>query len=359
MSDIMSSISSSAPSAAPPPPPLTAREVLEQASALIKEGRFQQAIREATKHNRQLRDPELEHRLVIWRHRAYSAISPMPRPDWPPPVPDLFPASKGVPPEIPALGLSPDTLAAGILHHGCLIVRGLLSRPEATDLANGITHVFENMRAARAGTSLEQTLPWFAPFPSRGDGFAKQRAAAQRAGAAVWTADSPRMLFDLVEVFERHHVIDTIEQYLGERPVLSVEKATLRLVPFTTGTDWHQDGAFLGEDIRAVNVWLALSPCGVDSPGLDLMPRRIPYVVQSGTHGAKFSWSVGQEQVAIEADGTPIASPIFEPGDAVLFDQLCLHRTGVRPGMTKDRWAIESWFFAPSTKPAAHHAIVV
>lgn len=357
MSDIMPSVSS-ATATASAAASATARQVLEDASALVKEGRFQQAIREATRHNRRLRDPEIDYRLVTWRHRAFSAVRPTPRPDWPPSTPDLFSSASGVP-EIPAAALSPETLAAGILHHGCLIVRGLLSHPEAADLAQGITHVFDTLRAARAGATLEQTLPWFAPFPTRGSGFALQRAAAQKAGAAVWTADSPRMLFDLIDVFDRHRVIDILEQHLGERPVLSVEKATLRVVPATTGTDWHQDGAFLGQDIRAVNVWLALSPCGVDAPGLDLIPRRIPYVVQTGTHGAKFSWSVGQGQVAIEANGTPIASPVFEAGDAVLFDQLCLHRTGVRPGMTNARWAIESWFFAPSTKPAAHHAIVV
>ena len=36
----------------------------------------------------------------------------------------------------------------------------------------------------------------------------------------------------------------------GERPALSANKATLRRVPVKTSTDWHQDGAFLGQDIR-------------------------------------------------------------------------------------------------------------
>jgi hypothetical protein len=33
----------------------------------------------------------------------------------------------------------------------------------------------------------------------------------------------------------------------------------------------------------------------------------------------------------------------------MLFDHFCLHRTAVDPGMTHDRYAIESWFLAPST----------
>ena len=46
-----------------------------------------------------------------------------------------------------------------------------------------------------------------------------------------------------------------------------------------------------------------------------------------------------------------VARPIFEPGDALLFDHLCLHRTAVGPGMTEDRYATETWSFAPSVYP--------
>ena len=41
--------------------------------------------------------------------------------------------------------------------------------------------------------------------------------------------------------------------------------------------------------------------------------------------------------------------PVFEAGDALLFDHLFLHRTAVDPGMTRDRYAVEAWFLAPST----------
>ena len=46
-------------------------------------------------------------------------------------------------------------------------------------------------------------------------------------------------------------------QYLGERPALSANKCTLRRVPVDTATNWHQDGAFLGEEMRTLNLWLA------------------------------------------------------------------------------------------------------
>ena len=37
--------------------------------------------------------------------------------------------------------------------------------------------------------------------------------------------------------------------------------------------------------------------------------------------------------------------PVFAPGDALLFDELLLHRTAAA-ARTQDRYAIESWFFA-------------
>jgi hypothetical protein len=336
------------------------RQALVAATALAREGRFAEAIAYATAQNRELRDPQIDYRLVKWRHAAFEATPVPARRDWPPAVEDPFPDASG-PPEIAASALTKEMLAAGILHHGGLIVRGLITETEAASLADGITHVFEALDAAKSQASLQETLPWYAPFSINGTDttIPMRRAVVQKAGAAVWTLDSPRMLFDLIDLFERRGILRMVTEHLGERPVFSVEKATLRLVPSTTGSDWHQDGAFLGADIRAVNVWLALSDCGVDAPGLDLMPRRVPYVVETGTHGAKFDWTVGEEKVILEGRGTPIARPVYRAGDAVLFDQLYLHRTGVRPGMTKDRWAIESWLFAPSTLPAGHHAIVL
>ena len=32
----------------------------------------------------------------------------------------------------------------------------------------------------------------------------------------------------------------------------------------------------------------------------------------------------------------------------MMFDQLCLRRTSIRAGMTKECYAIETWMFAPS-----------
>ena len=159
------------------------------------------------------------------------------------------------------------------------------------------------------------------------------------------------MLFELLEVVEETGVGALVADYLGERPALSANKCTLRRVPVTSNTGWHQDGAFLGQGVRTMNLWLSLAHCGTDAPGLDVVPRRIDRVVETGTGGAYFDWAVSDEVVAEVAGDTPVVRPEFGPGDALLFDHLFLHRTAVAPEMTLERHAIETWFFSPSAYP--------
>ncbi len=137
-----------------------------------------------------------------------------------------------------------------------------------------------------------------------------------------------------------------------------MQKCTLRKVDPDAGHGWHQDGAFMG-DVRALNVWLSLSRCGDESPGMDIVPRRLDHLVPSGTEGAIFEWSVSPK-VAEEAAGeTGIVRPIFEPGDVLLFDDLFLHSTAAEPSMKKSRMAIESWFFGASASPAEYAPLAV
>jgi mannose-6-phosphate isomerase-like protein (cupin superfamily) len=48
----------------------------------------------------------------------------------------------------------------------------------------------------------------------------------------------------------------------------------------------------------------------------------------------------------------------FGPGDVLLFDHLLLHRTASGPEMTRDRHAMETWLFAPSTYPEGQIPLV-
>jgi hypothetical protein len=324
---------------------------MSEADALASGGRWREAINILTAANRQSSNAVIEQRLVGMRHAAFAHLDRSQGLEhWPPVVDDLFPA-RGRAPEVQLADLTPDALGSGILRHGCLLVRNLVPAQRVAALVDAIDRAMAAHDAHRDGAPVSETSPWFVPFkpgPGYSIGYGRQWV---RDGGGVWTVDSPRAMFEVLETFEQVGLDRVITGYLGERPALSVKKWTLRRVPIDTSADWHQDGAFLGSGIRTVNVWLSLSHCGEDAPGLDIVPRRLDHIVETGSHGAQFDWSVGPELVERVAGDGGVTRPTFEPGDALLFDDFFLHQTGVSPGMTQDRYAIESWFFAPSTYP--------
>jgi hypothetical protein len=325
-----------------------ARRLASEANRLALAGDYQAAIASATESLRLKDDSALQEATVRWRLEAAAvALDPAGPAVWPPSLPDPFPGETGIP-TIAAAELTADILGGAIQHHGSIRVNGLVSPETAARLRAGIDRALAARDSFQAGAP-DADPGWYAQLRNPHVDASRQWVET---GGAVWTAESPAMLAELIETFTQSGVISHITELMGERPTLSVGKSTLRRVPATTLTDWHQDGAFLGRDVRAVNVWLALSDCGVDAPGLDVVGTRLPYVVQTGTHGAHFNWSVGPALVDCFAEGgTPVLAPAFAPGDALLFDHLMLHRTGVRPGMTRSRWAIESWFFARTGYP--------
>jgi hypothetical protein len=111
--------------------------------------------------------------------------------------------------------------------------------------------------------------------------------------------------------------------------------------------------------VRSLNLWVSLSRCGDEAPGLDIMPRRLSEYVATGTAGAELNWTISEQVVQDAAAGSTVTRPIFEPGDALLFDELFLHKTGSDPSMPNPRFAIENWFFGASAFPAEYAPIAV
>ena len=70
-------------------------------------------------------------------------------------------------------------------------------------------------------------------------------------------------------------------------------------------------------------------------------------------------YTISQQKVEQAAGETRVIRPIFEPGDALFFDELFLHQTGSDPSMPKPRYAIENWFFGGSGFPAEYAPIAV
>jgi hypothetical protein len=338
-------------------------ETLATVDALETHGRLLEAIDVLSSANRRARDPEIERRLVHVRHEAFEELVQSASPSSPLPSAGELPRSNGIPTVSPD-DLTPEAIRAGVSTGGCLFVPGLIPPHLVDRLVEDIDRAIEGYDAHAAGTPVSDTTPWFEPFSPAGryrrGGKVLAKRASVRSGGGAWTTDSPRALFDLVETFDEVQLTPVITGFLGERPALSMTKCTLRRVPLDTlNASWHQDGAFLGKPIRTLNVWLALSHGGRDAPGLDILPRRLGSIVETGTEGAIFPWAVAPAKVEEAAEGTPVCRPIFEPGDALLFDELFLHRTACEPEMTRERYAIETWLFAPSVYPDKQIPFVV
>jgi hypothetical protein len=307
-----------------------------------------------TGENRARRDPEVERRILTLRYRAGLQLTDREAEGRQHPAPafDRLPNGSRLP-EVAPGELTAELLRAAILRNGCLLVRGLIDTDDAARLVEEIDRAFEARDARESGGSADYAYyEEFAPGP-RFD-LAPHRFMVSDPNG-LWVADSPRVMVDLFDTFERTGLRRLASAYLGDRPAISVNKSTLRrLRPDAFTGDalsaWHQDGAFLGE-VRALNVWLSLSRCGDVAPGLDIVPRRIDHIVPTGTEGAVFDWSVSQAMAEEAAGDTGIVRPIFEPGDVLLFDELFLHATAAEREMTGTRYAVECWFFGPSAFP--------
>jgi hypothetical protein len=306
-------------------------------------------IDELTAKNRQQRSPENDRRLMRLRHRAGIGLvggrgAPTPRPEPAREVPSGTNGSRI--PEIDRKDLTPELLRGGILQSGAFLVRNVIDRELAEKLAAGIDAAFEE----RVGRPADPEGPHYEEFQVEPPFVELGERPWIQEGGGVLAVDSPRVTFDVLEAFEDVGLADVIRAYIGERPALSANKSTLRRAEPSVPGGWHQDGSFLG-DVRALNVWLSLSRCGDIAPGLDVVPRRIEHLVPTGTHGTKLGFQIADEMAAEEAEGVGIERPIFEPGDALLFDELLLHKTASDPSMPNNRYAVEAWFFGPSSFP--------
>ena len=272
------------------------------------------------------------------------------------PEPDYSGLPEGPLLEIEPAELTPAVLRGGILTGGCVLVRGLLNRGRAEDLAKEIDRCFIERARHDADRSFDQR--YYVPFehdPRRGVRLLREWI---KEGGGVLAVDSPLLSFQLGEALAEAGLPELVEGYLGGPPLISGDKTTLRKAEPSVSGAWHQDGKFMGQ-VRALNLWLSLSDCGRDAPGLDLVPRRLGEHVPTTTDDAMMLTQVSQQAAEAAAGELPIMRPIFEPGDALLFDELFLHKTASDPSMRRPRYAVESWFFAPSGFPADYVPLTV
>jgi hypothetical protein len=309
--------------------------------------------------NRAHPDRQVERRLLALRHIAgiRALESSGPRPEYPEPDAAGLP-DEGELPEFAPEDVTPGLVRAAVLRDGFILIRGLVDRDEALRFGEEIDKAFEardqvlDGRPAAAGYYEE-----FTPATHEYHEALEVRPWI-REGGGVLAVDSPKLSAQMIEIFRKAGLPRLVEGYLGEQPLISLQKTTLRKAEPSVPGAWHQDGSFMG-DVRALNLWLSLSRCGDESPGLDMVPRRLDYLVTQQTDEAVLAIQVSQAMAEKAAGDRPVIRPIFEPGDALLFDDLFLHQTGSDPSMPKPRYAVENWFFGASGFPAEYGPLVV
>jgi hypothetical protein len=326
---------------------MLAEAVVQRANALAARGEWRHAIEVLTDANRSRPDARLAAALVEVRVAAWEFVDRSTGPRDLPEIVDLFPGECGIP-EIGVEDLSVDVVRSAVRNHGALIVRGLVPRQLAERLRAGIDQSWSAI--ARYLESKVADLAWYCPVQATGYGAdASTRIWGLRNGTA-YVADSPQLFFELLDAFDAVGLRDVLAEYFGEPPMLSLAKTAQRRLPPDAKGGWHQDAAVYGTAAHALDVWIPMSRCGDVAPGLEFWPHRLDNVLESIGPGA-LEFGARPELVAQLTNDAPSVCPIFEAGDAAIFDELTLHQTSSSATFTQPRYGFESWFFTPSSFP--------
>jgi hypothetical protein len=301
--------------------------------------------------NRAAPDPAVERRLVELRLAAAAAAPTVPAepPSWWTDVDDPFPGLVDAVPEVGRRELDARLLRGAIAFHGCLMVRGLFSRALVDELARDIDRALVAFDRYFEGAPHADDNAWFQPFdPADSNDHRFGRILGRRAAGAVNASDSPRTFFHLVEAFSEAGVPELLTEYLGGHPCVAIDKCTVRRVQTEAATGWHQDSYRFPQGAPVCDVWVAFSECGGRAPGLEIIPRRVEESAELDPT-ADIPWVIANDVIDGIAGDRPKLSPQFGPGDAIVFDEMLLHRTGTFPGMSEPRYGADAWFFPAGT----------
>jgi hypothetical protein len=143
-----------------------------------------------------------------------------------------------------------------------------------------------------------------------------------------------------------------VQSMLGPQPALLVDQcwgrrqfAPGRYPEHHAAHVWHQDGALHFDFVapypadallKMVTCWIALTPCGEDAPGMELLRLPMTDLLPPAELDAG--------RIAERFPATAFWRPVCKPGDAIVFSGGTLHRTHVAPGMREDRTSVELRF---------------
>jgi hypothetical protein len=267
-------------------------------------------------------------------------------------------------PEIDASKLTVDILKQAIREKGCLIARNFFDAAEVKEMRSYVDYAFaindnrdnfihqylakqidleEVLEKTRA--DIEEKLK---SNPTYTNTLKLGKKLAQPLGKnkSHLTAQTPILTEKLFKLYEKKQLKALLRSYFGNEPCVSVYKWVLRRAdPPAEPIDFHQDGAFMGDEITSLNCWISLSDCGAgcDLHGMDIVPVRHMNAFAKGT--GILNWTISQQSVVDAYSEDGIVTPTFRAGDMFFFDHLLVHRSQSIPNPASKRYAIETWFF--------------
>jgi phytanoyl-CoA dioxygenase PhyH len=267
-------------------------------------------------------------------------------------------------PEVDVSEFSSDFLKKSLRTKGCLIVRNFFSTDEVKAMRSFVDHSFAIN--CNPDSRVNQYLGKRVNFDAV---LAKTRAAIKEkkkenptyVNTAMFgskltqplgdkksflTAQTPILVEKLLNLFDEKGLKTLLQDYFAHDPCVSVYKWALRRsTPPEAPIDFHQDGAFMGDEISSLNCWIPLSNCGSGSDvhGLDVVPKRFMTTFRKGS--GVMDWTISEKAVVDAYTEEAIVTPSFREGDIFFFDHLLVHRPQCLPNASGQRYAIETWFF--------------
>ena len=265
-------------------------------------------------------------------------------------------------PEVSAADFRTDILKNAMQQKGCLIVRDFFSSGETAKMKDYIDYAFAVCNGDRPiekylakkvdlGDLLEKTKADIVERQKTNNTYAdttklgRNLTQALNKDRSLLTVRSPLVAEKILALFEKKGLKKLMNEYFENEPCASIYKWVLRKVKTERAIDFHQDGAFMGDEIDSLNCWIPLSDCGPgnDAPGLDVVPVRLMKTFAKGS--GMLDWSISSQAVIDHYGEQAIVSPVFNKGDLLLFDHLLIHRPQYDPDHSQERYAIETWFF--------------
>lgn len=231
----------------------------------------------------------------------------------------------------PAWDLGPEASPSGartaMERCGFAVLRGVLDREAVLALSNGIEAEFARLQRD-ARTLPEDLLKSLA----RSELPAHEQHARFRLEPAryAYLIASKRLTACLREIAQ--------EDFLWHYPPMFRRvsgRSAEGCLPF------HQDYTYNRKYAGLLTCFTPLNDCGIDSPGLELVEKRVEKRLD---HAANGLWEFGlpEEKVAELFPGAQLRRPALRAGDVVVFDHQTLHRTHHHPGMTGTRQSMDA-----------------